>query len=269
MKPQFETSAKGQSKRTNRLFFVIQSSCRHTSSHGNQNPRQRTGKSPFFIESHSIGLDYCQGNRVAWRQTKTARNSLLRFDATTPATTASCLSPSTVLTSQISGSEWRERTCSLFCICAVHSFTLIVVFTTLSFGFILLSVITPRFADLFVRTVWRRCTQGGEVQQRRLRTSCCPTSDTGHDNEASSFPETKNGLVFLCRCPASGAVFGWQTPSQCRLQWCWRVGAVSNFPLIYLDTTHASPNRVMLLPYIWIMGIYLPYTFITFRFMPS
>ena len=60
-----------------------------------------------------------------------ARNSSLRFDAATPATTASCFSPSTVLTSRISGSKWRERTCSLFYICSVHSFTLIVVFTTL------------------------------------------------------------------------------------------------------------------------------------------
>ena len=174
-----------------------------------------------------------------------ARNSSLRFDAATPATTTSCFSPSTVLTSRISGSKWRERTCSLFCIFAVHSFTLIVVFTTLPFVFILLSVLTRRITDLFVRPVWWRRTQGGKVHQR-LRASCCPTSDTGHDNKAFSFPETKNGLVFLCRCPASGANFGWQRPSQGGLQWCWRVGAVSNFPQIHLDTTHARPNGVML-----------------------
>ena len=105
-------------------------------------PQTKHRKSPFFIASHSIGQDHCQGNRVAWRQTKMARNSSLRFDAATPETTASCFSPSTVLISRISGSKWRERTCSLFCICAVHSFTLIVVFTTLSFVFILLSVLT-------------------------------------------------------------------------------------------------------------------------------
>ena len=163
------------------------------------------------------------------------RNSSLRFDAATPATTASCFSPSTVLTSRISCSKWREWTCSVFCVCAVHSFTLIVVFTKLSFVFILLciSVLTTHIADSFVRTVWRWRKQGGEVQQRRLRASCCPTSDTGHDNKASSFPETKNGLVFLCRCPASGASFGCQRPSQGGLQWCWRVGAVSNFPWIH------------------------------------
>ena len=73
----------------------------------NTTPDKNTRKSPIFMASHSIGLDHCQGNRVAWRQTKMARNS-------TPATTASCFSPSTVLTSQIGGSKWQERTCSLF-----------------------------------------------------------------------------------------------------------------------------------------------------------
>ena len=121
----------------------------------------------------------------------------------------------------------RERTCSLFCICAVHCFTRIVVFATLSFVFIRLSVLTPRTADLFVRAVWRRRTQGGEVQQR-LRAPCCPTSDTGHDNKASSFPETKNGLIFLCGCHASGASFGWQKPSQGGLS---GVGGLARFQI--------------------------------------
>ena len=153
MKPQckFERSAKGQSRRTNRLFSSFDRAAVRAAMATTTPDKHR--KSPFFIASHSIGLDHCQGNRVAWRQTKMERNSSLRFDAATPATTASCFSPSTVLTSRISGSKWRERTCSLFCICAVHSFTLIVVFTTLSFVFILLSVLTPRITDLFVRPV--------------------------------------------------------------------------------------------------------------------
>ena len=132
-----------------------------------------------------------------------ARNSSLRFDAATPATTASCFSPSTGLTSRISGSKWREQTCSLFCICVVHSFTLIVVFTTLSFGFILLFSHLASLISSFVQYDDGAHKTERARQQRRLRASCCPTSDTGHDNKASSFPETKNGLVFLCRCPAS------------------------------------------------------------------
>ena len=123
-----------------------------------------------------------------------ARNSSLRSDATTPATTA-CFSLSTIMTSRISGSKWRERTCFLFRIFAVHSVTLIVVFTTLSFVFILLCVFTPRITDLFVRPIWRRHTQGGEVQQC-LRASCCPTSDPGHDKKASYSPETKKQSGF-------------------------------------------------------------------------
>ena len=179
-----------------------------------------------FFASNSIGLDHCQGNRVAWRQTKIARISLLRFDAATPAMTPCCFSPSTALTSRIRGSKWRDRTCSLFCICAVHSFIRIVVFATLSFVFILLSVLTPCNTDLFVRAVWRRCTQGGEVQ-RRLRAPCCSTSDTGPDNKASSFPETEKGTVFLCR-PAFGASFGWQRPSQGGLS---GVGGLARFQI--------------------------------------
>ena len=128
MKPQckFETSAEGQSRRTNRLFSSLDRVAAVRAAIAATTP-DKTPEKPIFIASHSIGLEHCQGNRVAWRQTKMVRNSSLRFDAVTPATTASCFSLSTVLTSRISGSKWRERTCSLFCICAVHSFTLIVV----------------------------------------------------------------------------------------------------------------------------------------------
>ena len=59
MKPQckFETSPKGQSRRT-RGVFVVRSSLRRTSSHGNHNPRQNTGnrKGQFFIASTSQSI---------------------------------------------------------------------------------------------------------------------------------------------------------------------------------------------------------------------
>ena len=238
MKPQckFETSAKGQSRRTKGLFssFDRVSAVRAAMATTTPDKTPEIEKANFYrvdvpIDYRYSGLDHCQGNRSCLTIDKMARNSSLRFDATTSATTASCFSLSTILTSRISGSKWRERTCSLFCIFAVRSFTLVIVFITLSFVFILLSVLAPRITDLFVciRPIWRWRTQGGEVQQR-LRASCCPTSDTGHDKKASSFPQTKNGLVFLPHCPASGASFSWQDPVRVG---CSGVGRLARFQI--------------------------------------
>ena len=111
-KCKFETSAKGQSRRTNRWFSSFDRVAARTSSHGNHNP---TPENPIFIAFQSSGPDHCQGNRVSWRQTKMGRNSSLRFDATltTSATTVSCFLPSTVLTSQINGEMTRTHLSSV------------------------------------------------------------------------------------------------------------------------------------------------------------
>ena len=176
------------------------------------------------------------------------RNSSLRFDAVTPATTASCFSLSTVLTSRISGSKWRERTCSLFCICAVHSFTLIVVsprFRLCSFFYLFshLASLISSYHDVQYDDGAHKAERSSNAasELRALRQAI-----QGMTTKLLRFPKLRtvwfSRVVVLRLVP----VLAGKAPVKAG---CSGVGALARFqifPWIHLDTTHARPNGVML-----------------------
>ena len=244
MKPQckFETSAKGQSRRKNRLFSSFDRVAAVRAAMANTTPDKNTGKSPFFIASHSIGLDHCQelpGDRQKWREIHC------------------CVLMQQLLQRRLLVSRLR-RSWHLESVVRNGENELVLCFVSVPYILSPSSSFSPRFRlcsffylfshlALLISSYVQYDDGAHKAERSSNASELCVVRQAIQDmtTKLLLFPKLRTVWVF-CRCSASGASFGWQIPSQGGLQWCWRVGAVSNFPWIHLDTTHARPNGVML-----------------------